>query len=238
MVGGPRPSVRGAVAIVALASGFFAAPLALQVAAASPPPAADDAAVRSAVAKALSVAAPPRVPANAALGFRRDPAVAARVRDEMLARVESTGGAGSGLAKSVASGRMLRTFDGLLRRHGYSPDDLGDVLAAYLVLAWEVVNDADATTQPEGMRAVRRQIGPALATVPQFAALDDAGKQARAQNTAYMAMVATLNRQAFKAGHDDARLAALQREVGEQVRASTGIDLRRYRLGPGGLLPR
>lgn len=224
-----------AAAAMAAAAPVDAAPA---VAAVAQSAGAPSKATAEALASALSRPAPAAAGQGGQLPFRRDPAVAERERKAMLARIESQGGGGSGLARSVESGRMLKTFDGLLRRNGYSPDDLGDVLSAYLVLAWEVVNDADATAQREGMRAVRRQVGPALAALPQFSGLDDAARQARAQNTAYMAMVATLNRQAFKAAGDDARLATLQREVGEQIRGSTGLDLREYRLGPGGLAPR
>jgi hypothetical protein len=196
------------------------------------------ASLHQAVAKALAGPAPAAAADTPTLRFRRSAAVQARERTAMLSRIEATGGEGSGLHKAVASDRILETFDRLLRRYGYSPDHLGDATAAFLVLAWEVVNDADATREPEGARAVRRQIGPAMATVAPFAGMDDAGKQAQAQRVAYMAMVASTNRQVFKAAGDARRLAALQQEVRAQVRTSLGVDLERYRLTAGGLVPR
>ncbi len=200
--------------------------------------ASDRDALQAALSEALSRPGGAGVETGKALTFIRNPEVVARERGVMLARIADQGGSDSGLYRAVESGRMLRTFDELLRRHGYSPDDLGDVLAAYLVLAWEVVNEADASRQPEGIRAVRRQLGPALVTLPHLAGLDNEARQVRAQRTSYMAMVATLNYQAFKAARDDARLSALKEEVADQVRTSAGIDLRRYTLVEGGLVPR
>lgn len=215
----------------------IAAPLlAVALCIAALPAGAQQASMQAAIERSLSRPAP--ATATSSLGFSVDPAVAARERDRMLEMLRAAGGTESGLSQSIESGKLLQTFDRLLKRHGYSPRDLGDVLAAYLVLAWEVVNDADATRQPEGMRAVRRQLGPALASVPQVSGMGDGERQAQAQRTAYMAMVATLQRQAFKANGNAGRLATLQADVRRQVQSSAGIDLREYTLTAGGLAPR
>ena len=116
-------------------------------------------------------------------------------------------------------------------------DSLGDVLAAHLLISWEVANDRDSRASPEGQRAVRRQLIGPLAAVPELAAMSDAAKQAQAERTAYLTMVSALSYQSLKRQGDRQALAALASGVQRSLQVH-GVDLQRLTLGEGGLVAR
>lgn len=194
--------------------------------------------LKSALDGALSRPAPAQAPADAVrkLDFARDAAVTAREREAFVARIADQPG-GDAMASAIRSGKLMGEFDRLLRRYGYSPQNLGDVLAAYLVICWEIVNEADSNTQPAGQRAVRRQLAGALASVPDIAKLSDAQKQAQAERTAYLTMVAGSAYQELKRAGQRERIADLQRNVRADLLKS-GVDLRTLDLTSGGLVKR
>lgn len=197
-------------------------------------------ALQATLRRALSHPAPAAEPPKAAirtLSFVPDPAITAREQERTIAFLRKRPGDAAAMEKAIRSGRLLGEFDRLLRRYDHSPDNLGDVLAAYLILSWEIVNDRDSTKVPAGQRAVRRQLIGPLAALPKYASMSDADKQAQAERTAYMTMIAVGAYQQLKRSGDRAQLAALQRSVRDSVLAS-GIDLRRLELTDGGLVAR
>ena len=80
-------------------------------------------------------------------------------------------------------------------------------------------------------------VGPILAAVPAIAGMSDAQKQAQAERTAYLTMVAGSAYQELKGGGQPARLADLQRNVRASLLRS-GIDLERLALTEDGLVAR
>ena len=198
-----------------------------------------DAGVRQALQRAVSRPAPAQVDAAAveALSFRRDPAVSARVQQDTIRAFGRTPGQVADLETVIGSGRMMREFDAILRRYGYDPHNLGDVLAAHLLISWEVANDGDSRASPEGQRAVRRQLIGPLAAVPELAAMSDAAKQAQAERTAYLTMVSAVSYQSLKRQGDRQALAALAAGMQRSLQ-ETGVDLQRLTLGEDGLVER
>jgi hypothetical protein len=195
--------------------------------------------VQAALKEALSRPAPEEVPRAAvdALSFKADPAVTERERQRTIEHLSGQPGAGGPATAAIRSGALWREFDDLLRRYGYSSQNLGDVLAAHLVISWEIVNGRDSTQVPRGQRAVRRQLLGPLSRVETIAGMDDAGKQAQAERTAYMTMIAAAAYQELKDGRDPAQLESLQRNLRESVKRS-GPDLERLELTDGGLIQR
>lgn len=198
-----------------------------------------DSAVRRALQDAIARAAPGDVDARAveALSFRRDPAVSARVQRETIQAFGRNPQQVADLEKVIGSGEMLREFDKILRRYGYDPTNLGDVLAAHLLISWEVVNDRDSRQFPAGQRAVRRQLIGPLAAVPEVAGMTDAAKQAQAERTAYLTMVSALTYQSLKRDGNRQALSGLAASVREGI-LGNGVDLQRVSLGDGGLVAR
>ncbi|KPN16731.1 hypothetical protein AO715_01075 [Xanthomonas sp. Mitacek01] len=198
-----------------------------------------DAGVRRALQQAVSAPAPANVPeaAVAALSFRRDAALSAQVQRETIQAFGRTPQQVAELEKTIGSGEMMREFDKILRRYGYDPTNLGDVLAAHLLISWEVANDRDSRQSPAGQRAVRRQLIGPLAAVPEVAAMSDAAKQAQAERTAYLTMVSALTYQTMKREGNRDGLRTLAAGVRQGLQGN-GVDLQRVSLGEGGLVAR
>lgn len=198
-----------------------------------------DAGVQLALQQAISRPAPAQVDAQAVetLSFRRDAAVSARVQQETIRAFGRNPQQVADLEKIIGSGEMLREFDKILRRYGYDPTNLGDVLAAHLLISWEVVNDRDSRQSPAGQRAVRRQLIGPLAAVREVAAMSDADKQAQAERTAYLTMVSALTYQSMKREGNRQALTALSANVRQGLQGN-GVDLQRVSLGDGGLVTR
>ncbi len=164
------------------------------------------------------------------LEFRSDPALVARLRAQQR-------GNPAGLAMTPA--QMRGKFDGLLDKYGYSRSNLADVAAVYLVMAWEVVNNANAKERPGGERAVREQMRRALLASPGIRAMDDAQKQALAERLAYSAMDNGVAFQVYRQKGERERLAALQERMRKEVLSGgAGLDLRQYDLTAAGLVKR
>jgi|GEM_PF-1017183 len=195
--------------------------------------------VRRALQEAVARPAPAQVDARAVdtLAFRRDPAVTARVQQETIRAFGRNPQQVANLEKVIGSGDMMREFDRILRRYGYDPANLGDVLAAHLLISWEVANDRDSRQSPAGQRAVRRQLIGPLAAVPEVAAMSDAAKQAQAERTAYLTMVSALTYQSMKRDGNRDGLRTLAAGVRQGLQGN-GVDLQRLTLGDGGLVAR
>lgn len=124
-------------------------------------------------------------------------------------------------------------FDTLLRLHGRSPANLGDVMGTYLALSWE--SYAGGVASPAEVAAVSRQWRrdlrrSALATQP------DARKQALAETLAWRAVLAAgATRNARVQGAP--QLAQLREGVRLEVLQATGIDLARTRITERGFEP-
>lgn len=169
------------------------------------------------------------------LVFKRSPAVSQKVvreivdglarRNPELYRPE--------LETNLILANAKGQFDTLLRLHGRSPSNLGDVMGAYLALAWE--SYAGGVASPAEMAAVSRQWRrdlrrSALATQP------DARKQMLAETLAWRAMLAagaTRNARLQAAP----QLAQLREGVRVEVLQATGIDLARSRITERGFEP-
>ena len=190
--------------------------------------------LQAALSRPASAAEPPEA-AIQVLSFRSDPAVTAREQERIIAHLASQPDGGAGFTQAIRSGKLLGEFNRLLRRYDHSANNLGDVLAAHLIMSWEIVNDRDSRQVPAGQRAVRRQLMAPLAALPKYARMSDADKQAQAERTAYLTMISVTAYQSLKRSGDTAQLGSLQRNLREKFLAS-GIDLRRLELTDGGLV--
>lgn len=177
-------------------------------------------------------------PPASATAFRADPAVSARVRQAVLAAALPSSPNPGALRTTVESGAPWREFDRLLRRHGYDPRDLADVVAAFYLIAWEVATASDALAQPAGIAAVRGQARQLVAANPGMARLNEAERQETAETLAFHAMAMAARHNDLRVARDAAQLAAFRTEVAETVAQQQGIDLRRFTLTPAGFQAR
>jgi hypothetical protein len=177
-------------------------------------------------------------PPASATAFRADPGVSARVRRAVLAAALASSPNPAALRAAVESGAPWQEFDALLRRHGYDPRDLADVVAAYYLIAWEVATAGDALAQPAGIAAVRGQARRLIAATPAMARLSEAERQETAETLAFHAMAIAARHHDLQAAGEAAPLAAFRAEVAEAVAQQQGIDLRRFTLTPAGFQAR
>lgn len=131
--------------------------------------------------------------------------------------------------KIFQSGSLLTLFDNLLQKFNFSPNNLGDVFTAFIILSWEVVNNGDATQYPKGIVATRERVTAALARNKRIKALDNESKQKMAEAFADLAMLNTLARKELIREKDTARLWRLEKTVQKTV-DGMGLDLSKLQL--------
>lgn len=133
----------------------------------------------------------------------------------------------------VLSGWVWQEFEQWLGRLGYSGRNVADVLTSYYVGSWEIVNQTVAG--PAQWRAVRSQIGIALAYSPEVLLMSDIEKQRSSQTLGIVTAITNANRQNLQVEGDQVGLIALQLAVHESLLAQ-GIDLKRLRIGNRGFV--
>lgn len=175
---------------------------------------------------------------RSATTFMTDPAVSARVRQQVLATALPTSPDPQRLRETVADGTPWLEFDRLLTQHGYDSRDLSDVVAAFYLIAWEVSTGGDATIQPAGIAAVRGQARQMLAGMPNVANMTDAQRQETAETLAFHAMAMVGRHHDLQMAGAGPALAAYRNEVADAVAQHQGIDLRRFALTPAGFQTR
>nr|WP_198373342.1 DUF6683 family protein [Roseomonas rosulenta] len=177
-------------------------------------------------------------PARSATGFTINPAVTARVRQQVLAAMLPSSPNPQGLRQAVESGAPWQEFDRLLAQHGYDSRDLSDVVAAFYLIAWEVSTGGDATAQPAGIAAVRGQARQMLAGMPNVARMNDEERQATAETLAFHAMAMMARHHDLQVSGAGPALAAYRTEVAQAVAQQQGIDVRRFALTSSGFQAR
>lgn len=172
----------------------------------------------------------------AKLHFQSDRAVSEKVLQD-VSRSFSGGDAAKAqtFQRSLAGDNVIGKFRSLLGKYGYSSDNVADVLTAYLVLSWEVVNNGDAMRYPSGVEALHRRIQAGLAGNSRLLAMSDAQKQSMSETFGYLAMIAAATRNELERKGDQMALAKLQDGVNSTTR-KLGIDLRTVKMTEQGFV--
>jgi len=140
------------------------------------------------------------------------------------------------IAAELDSGALQAKFAQLLASYGYSSRNLADVMTAYLIIAWEVVHNQDATRYINGIGTVHVSMRKALSRSPSVRDLSDAQKQELAETLGNLTMLAAVAKNALVQRGDTDNLALLQ----ENVRTTTqkfGVDLASVQLTDQGFVP-
>lgn len=230
-----RPALFALIAVVGTLCATLAPPA--RAAKWDPPPSLDPAldGAPPGLAALPAPGARPLPPGAANLAFKPAAAVSRRVEREVLDNLARRNRAlwGPRLEGDLRLAHLKGQFDALLRLHGRSPTNLGDVAGAYVVLCWQAYSGD--TAPPEAMNAVARQwrVGlrrNAMATWP------DAQKQALAEALAWRAMIAV---GVARSAREQAapQLFMLREAVRREVAQATGIDFARQRLTALGFEP-
>lgn len=181
-----------------------------------------------------SPAGAPAAPLRSPTAFTPQADISARVRDQVLNAALPSSPNPEALRGTVNSGLPWTEFNRLLARHGYDPNDLSDVVAAFYLIAWEVATGGDALSQPAGIAAVRGQARQMLATNQAMQRLSEGERQATAETLAFHAMAMAARTQDLRSAGSEPQLVAYRGEVAQAVAQWQGIDLRRFTLTPDG----
>lgn len=166
--------------------------------------------------------------------YRASPAVTSRVKGQFADFVAKIDPANAPRLRQVVQQQDLL---GVWERHvsvdGLRRGDVADAMAAYWVQNWQIANNVAFTDRTQ-VQAVRGQVYRALGSNPQFARLDDAGKQE-------MAEVFMLNFIAQGSAFSDATAKGdrgLSNRLSEaavaRFRNEMNVDLRQLKLTPAG----
>lgn len=136
---------------------------------------------------------------------------------------------------AFANDTIWQQFDQLLAGSGYNSRNIADVLAAYYVSAWEIVNSRSAT--PSDSRAARDRIAWSLKRSPEIMFMSDAEKQRSAESLGIITAVSSTGSRALLQRNDADNYAKLQQQVNQSF-LQQGIDMKQLALGRYGFIAR
>jgi hypothetical protein len=160
----------------------------------------------------------------------RDDAQAARSAQRALAAAiaRNTGTAQQELERELASGVLQNEFATMTQAIGLDKSDFADVVAAHHIVMWQIVNGASDPSQSE-VAAVSRQMRSALASDPNFQAMDNHSKQYEAETLILTSMLAALIYQPQLRQGNHAAVREAQDAVHSYMMAQ-GLDLKSVSL--------
>ena len=164
------------------------------------------------------------------LGFHANPAVTNTVRAYYISRMNA-----AVLVNAPSYDALINRFDARFANYGYSRHNIGDTVAGYMIVAWEIVHNADASGTPMGIRRVRTAVCQVLENRGKAARLTSENKQKISELLKCLAELGVQEiRQARQSNNQAAILQA--QNLLSQFPLSLGIDLRQYRLTDQGFI--
>jgi hypothetical protein len=173
------------------------------------------------------------------LTFQRDPSISSQVReaiirdlianDPSLDHVE--------LEAGFKRDQILSTFDKLLATFGYSGANIVDALTAFYIVSWEIVNNADASHNIQGIRATHDKLLHAALNNPKLTSLSNDEKQKFAETLAYQVVLTGAAKNELIREGDTARLQQLRGQV-RTAAMKLGPDPYTLKLTDQGLVPK
>jgi hypothetical protein len=164
------------------------------------------------------------------LAFHPNPAITNSVRSFYLSHVNA-----QTLLNAPAYDDMINRFDARFASYGYSRHNVGDTVAGYMIVAWEIVHNADASNTPTGIRRVRTAVCQILEKRGKAARLTSENKQKISE---LLKCVAELCGQQARQARQTNNAASMQQAVNvvTQFPRKLGVDLQRYQLTDKGFV--
>jgi predicted GNAT family acetyltransferase len=164
------------------------------------------------------------------LAFRANPAVTTSVRAFYLSHMNA-----QALLTAPSYDSMISRFDERFASYGYSRHNVGDTVAGYMIVAWEIVHNSDASNTPTGIRSVRTAVCQILEKRGKAARLTSENKQKISE---LLKCVAELCAQQARQARQTNNAATMQQAVNvvSQFPRKLGIDLQRYQLTDKGFV--
>jgi hypothetical protein len=137
--------------------------------------------------------------------------------------------------KRFANDALLHRFDRMFSAYGFSSHNLGDTVAGYLIASWEVINNADASGNAQGIRRVQEAVRSKMKRMRKVTALSDTDKQRYSEVFKYFTVLMIDKMNELKQKQDEAGQRQLQARAA-QPPLKIGLDLRRMRLTEQGFV--
>ena len=130
---------------------------------------------------------------------------------------------------------LIGKFDDRFASYGFSRHNVGDTVAGYMIIAWEIVHNADASNTPTGIRRVRTAVCQILEKRGKAARLTSENKQKISE---LLKCVVELCAQQARQARQTNNAASMQQAVNvvTQFPLKLGIDLQRYQLTDNGFV--
>jgi hypothetical protein len=170
--------------------------------------------------------------------FSRSTAVSERVRESVISRLIASDGSlrRTDLERSFSNNRIVGAFDRLLSTFGYSGTNVVDSLTAFYIVSWEIVNNADASNNVQGIRATHDKLLQAALNNPRLTSLSNEEKQQFAETLAYQVVLTGAAKNELIREGDTARLQQLRGQV-RSAAMKLGPDPYLLKLTDQGLVP-
>jgi hypothetical protein len=149
---------------------------------------------------------------DAALGFRPDPQISARVR--VFSAVANLSARNPAFPKDGA----LKRFESLVASHGYSSRNIADAYATLLWTAWQILS-GDRLTDAQ-IRGIHQQVRARFIGTPELRAIPAEMRQQLTEEIAYMVVELTA---AMVSGSDSALVRAVP--TAALARSMIGVNL-------------
>ena len=164
------------------------------------------------------------------LAFRANPAVTNTVRAYYVSHLNA-----AQLANTPGYDTLIDRFDQRFDSYGFSRHNVGDTVAGYMIITWEILHNADASNTPEGIRRVRAAVGQILERRGKAARLTSENKQKISE---LLKCVVELGSEAARRAHQANNQAAIQQvqtQLGRPL-LNLGVNLWQFRLTDRGFV--
>jgi hypothetical protein len=139
------------------------------------------------------------------------------------------------LMKAPPYDSLISRFDNRFEKYGFSRHNVADNFAGYLIVTWEILHNADASTNPAGIRRVRAAISQIIEKRGKVAQLSNEAKQKVSE---VMKFWVEYSSQAFREARETNNQGAIrkiQTGVNQPLR-QYGIDMWQYQLTDKGFV--
>lgn len=169
------------------------------------------------------------------LNFIRSEELSQSIQKNFISTIAKEQSSSKTKLEKVFEGNKLRSeFDRLLESYNYSAQNLADVMTAYLVISWQVVNMRDYNDK-KGFDAVRRMLHKNLLSSDYLQTATDLDKQTVSETIGYQAMLTMKIYQTLAAGNKKDELEQFKNTVHSNLKES-GLDLKNVELTSKGFL--
>jgi hypothetical protein len=164
------------------------------------------------------------------LAFRANPAVTNTVRTYYVSHLNA-----ATLANTPSYDKLINRFDQRFDNYGFSRHNVGDTVAGYMIITWEILHNADASNTPEGIRRVRAAVGQILERRGKAARLTNENKQKVSELMKMMAELGNVAISQARQANNQAAIQQVQTQLGRPL-LNLGINLWQFRLTDRGFV--